>query len=210
LAESEAEPQGFVFCGGLKGGFSGLKEIRWHGRGGNGAFTAAKLLALAASVYGGRYAQAFPSFGPERRGAPVLGFTRIDDVPIRDHSEVTECDCVVVLDETLIETVGVKRGLRAGGAMVINSAKPKEEFRQDANFSGIETLTVLDATAIALDILKSPVVNTVMLGAVAAATGMIGISDAEKAIDELMPEHLAASNKQAFRVACERIGGGRQ
>jgi pyruvate ferredoxin oxidoreductase gamma subunit len=187
-----------------------LKEIRWHGRGGNGAFTAARLLALAASVYGGRYAQAFPSFGPERRGAPVLGFTRIDDSPIRDHSEVTDCDCVIVLDETLINVTEVRRGLRADGTMVINSAKSEEEFKKNANFSGVENLTVLDATAIALDILKSPIVNTVMLGAVVAATDLIDVTDAEKAIEELMPKHLTVPNKLALRAAYDKVRKGQR
>ena len=80
-----------------------MKQIRWHGRGGNGAFTAARLLGVAASVFEGKSAQAFPSFGPERRGAPVLGFTRIAEKTITDHSQVYECDCVIVLDETLCE-----------------------------------------------------------------------------------------------------------
>lgn len=89
-----------------------MKEIRWHGRGGNGGFTAARLLGYAASLHCGKYAQAFPSFGPERRGAPVLGFTRIDDAPITDHSQVYSCDCVIVLDETLLEVVNILEGLK--------------------------------------------------------------------------------------------------
>jgi pyruvate ferredoxin oxidoreductase gamma subunit len=98
-----------------------LIEVRWHARGGQGGFTAARLLGLAASVFEDNYAQAFPSFGPERRGAPVLGFTRIDDKPIDDHSQVYECDYVVVLDETLMKVVDVKRGLRDGGMLLINT-----------------------------------------------------------------------------------------
>jgi pyruvate ferredoxin oxidoreductase gamma subunit len=165
------------------------------------------LLALAASVYGGRYAQAFPSFGPERRGAPVLGFTRIGDSAIRDHSEVVDCDCVIVLDETLVDVVDVFKGLRADGVMVINSAKSEAELRNDAGFARIKNLTALDGTAIALDILKTPIVNTVMLGAAIAATGMIRVSDAEKAIEELMPERLAEPNKRAVIAAYDKARG---
>ena len=108
-----------------------MKEIRWHGRGGNGGFTAARLLGYAASLHCGKYAQAFPSFGPERRGAPVLGFTRIDDAPITDHSQVYSCDCVIVLDETLLEVVNILEGLKEDGSVFINSTLPlKEEFVQ--------------------------------------------------------------------------------
>jgi pyruvate ferredoxin oxidoreductase gamma subunit len=165
------------------------------------------LLALAASVYGGRYAQAFPSFGPERRGAPVLGFTRIDDEVIRDHSEVAECDCVIVLDETLVSVADVFKGLKPDGTMVLNSVRPEKALRKEAGFAGLKNLTALDATGIALKVLRSPIVNTVMLGAAIAATGVIGIADAEKAVEELMPS-LAESNKRAMRAAYETVKGG--
>ena len=181
-----------------------MKEIRWHGRGGNGAFTAARLLGLAASVYGNRYAQAFPSFGPERRGAPVLGFTRIDDSVITDHSQVADCDCVIVLDETLIDVVDVLKGLKPEGMVVINTAKSEEEFKKTPGFANVK-LAVLDGTSIALDVLKSSIVNTVMLGAMVAATGMIGISEAEQAVDAFMAASLAEKNKQAIRVAYDKV-----
>jgi pyruvate ferredoxin oxidoreductase gamma subunit len=166
---------------------------------------AARLLGLAASVYGGRYAQAFPSFGPERRGAPVLGFTRIDDSVIVDHSQVADCDCVIVLDETLIDVVDVLKGLKPEGAMLINSGKGEGEFRKIPGFAPIKRLVVIDGTGIALEVLKSPIVNTIMLGAVIAATGMVGLSDAENAIGELMPKHLAEGNKRVTRMAYEKV-----
>jgi pyruvate ferredoxin oxidoreductase gamma subunit len=184
-----------------------LKEIRWHGRGGNGAFMAARLLGLAASVYGGRYAQAFPSFGPERRGAPVLGFTRIDDSVIVDHSQVADCDCVIVLDETLIEVVDVLKGLKPGGALLVNSGKDATEFRKLPGFADIKKFVLVDGTALALDVLQSPIVNTIMLGAVIAVTGMVNLSDAENAIDDLMPKHLAEKNKRVTRMAYEKVKG---
>ncbi|MGE1062440.1 2-oxoacid:acceptor oxidoreductase family protein [Megasphaera paucivorans] len=103
-------------------------EIRWHGRGGQGGFTAARLLGMAAAQYDECYAQAFPSFGPERRGAPVLGFTRIDKSPIHDHSKVYECDYVVVLDESLLETIDVTQGIKPHGRLLINTTKKTKRF----------------------------------------------------------------------------------
>lgn len=187
-----------------------MKEVRWHGRGGNGAFTAAKLLGLAASVYGGKYGQAFPSFGPERRGAPVLGFTRIDDDVITDHSQVYTCDAVVVLDETLCDVTDVFAGMKEGGTLVINTEKPAEavKARYGGESSTDTRVIALDATQIALDLLGSPIVNTIMLGAAIGATGIVELTDAEAAIDSLMSKNLREKNKQAMRFACEAVSGG--
>lgn len=185
-----------------------MKEIRWHGRGGNGAFMAARLLGMAASVYGGCYGQAFPSFGPERRGAPVVGFTRIDDKVILDHSQVVECDCVVVLDETLTDVVDVAQGLKPKGVMVVNSAKSEAEIRKLPNFAGIEHLTVIDGTTLALDILKSPIVNTAMLGAAAAAADLLPFEAIHKAIAGLMPPALVGKNQAAAKKAYDLVKGG--
>jgi pyruvate ferredoxin oxidoreductase gamma subunit len=170
---------------------------------------AARLLGLAASVYGGRYAQAFPSFGPERRGAPVLGFTRIDDSVIVDHSQVADCDCVIVLDETLIDVVDVLKGLKPDGVLLVNSGRSETEIRKLPGFAGVKKLVVVDGTALALDILKSPIVNTIMLGAAIAATDMVTLSDAENAIEELMPKHLAEQNKQVTRMAYGKVKYGK-
>ena len=104
-----------------------MTEIRWHGRGGLGAFTAARLLGNAASIYEGKYALAFPSFGPERRGAPVFAFTRIDTSPITDRSEVVECDCAIVLDDTLFGDP-VKNGLKPGATVIVNTTKDAGAF----------------------------------------------------------------------------------
>lgn len=174
-----------------------MKEIRWHGRGGNGAFTAARLLGLAASIYGGYYAQAFPSFGPERRGAPVLGFTRIDDMPIKDHSHVYSCDCVVVLDETLFESVDVLQGIKQNGILIVNTTKKRTDYniRSDIQFFSI------DATKIALDILGIPLVNTVLLGVLAKAAGYVTLKMLDQAIDSSMPKELCEKNKRAIHDA---------
>lgn len=169
-------------------------EIRWHARGGQGGFTAARLLGLAASVFGGRYAQAFPSFGPERRGAPVLGFTRIDHKPITDHSQVYSCDYVLVLDETLMETVEVTKGLKDGGTIIINTKKKPEDFK----FSGKFRVFTIDASQIARDELGSPIANTAMLGALAAASDLVDLNCLLQAVDKGMPVELRAKNKKAI------------
>lgn len=166
-------------------------EVRWHARGGQGGFTAAKLLGLAASVFEDNYAQAFPSFGPERRGAPVLGFTRIDDKPIDDHSQVYECDYVVVLDETLMEVVNVTRGLKNGGILLINTETTPESFKLGGNFK----VVTINATDIALNVLKAPITNTTMMGALAAASGIVDIESVLSAIDAGMPENLREERK---------------
>ncbi len=180
-------------------------EVRWHARGGQGGFTAARLLGLAASVFCNRYAQAFPSFGPERRGAPVLGFTRIDEKPITDHSQVYTCDTVVVIDETLMETVDVTKGLKEGGRILINTKTKTERFPFCKKFR----VTTLDATAIALEELGQPIANTVMLGAFAAVNDLVGIEAVLKAVDKGMAENLRAKNKKAVERAYREIRGGK-
>lgn len=182
-------------------------EVRWHGRGGNGAFTAAKLLGYAASICEGKSAQAFPSFGPERRGAPVLGFTRISDKVITDHSQVYECDCVIVLDETLCDAVDTMAGLKNNGTYVINTARSREDLMNDKRFKDIKNLVAIDATKIALDMLGAPIVNTILLGAAAGAAGMVSMDSVEQAIHDMMSPGLREKNiaaaKEAYNLARE-------
>lgn len=178
-------------------------EVRWHARGGQGGFTAAKLLGLAASVFGENYAQAFPSFGPERRGAPVLGFTRIDKDAIGDHSQVYACDYVVVLDETLMEVVNVTSGLKEGGILLINSKSDPGSFGFGERFR----VMTLNATDIALEELKAPITNTTMMGALVAASEFVSIESVLKAIDKGMPESLREKNKRAVMRAYDAVQG---
>ena len=175
-------------------------SIRWHGRGGQGCFTAARLLG-AAAVNAGRYALAFPSFGPERRGAPVLGFTRIDDAPITDRSEVSECDGVVVLDDTLLNDRAVV-GLRPGGWFVANTRLSTVPFLPE----GVR-FTALDAWELARQILGKPIVNTAMLGALIAASNVVPVSDAAKAIEEDPGVNQAEKNKALFLKAWHQVTG---
>lgn len=177
--------------------------MRWHARGGQGGFTAARLLGLAASVFGDNYAQAFPSFGPERRGAPVLGFTRIDNKPIKDHSQVYTCDSVVVIDATLMETVDVTKGLKDGGKILINTRLSSDSFKFKGNFNVI----TVDATSIAMEELGAPIANTAMLGAFAAVHDFIDLDSILQAVDKGMSESLRQTNKKAIEHAYKVIRG---
>lgn len=146
-------------------------EIRLHGRGGQGAVTSAEILS-AAAISEGKYAQAFPSFGPERRGAPVQAFVRISaDQPIRDRSSITEPDVVVVLDPGLLRIVNVTSGLKPGGIIIVNSVKNAEQIRREFNINA--TLAVVGATKIATETLGVPIVNTTMIGAILKATEVV-------------------------------------
>ena len=148
-----------------------ILEIRWHGRGGQGAKTAANLLAEAASS-AGRFIQAFPEYGPERMGAPVASFNRISTEPIRIRSGVTDPEVVVVLDPTLMKSGDVTSGLKPDGAIVINSEKDPATIREQMGISGFRIYTV-DANGISVDTLGRRIPNTPMLGAVIRATGIL-------------------------------------
>ena len=186
-----------------------MKEIRWHGRGGNGAFTAAKLLGAAASVHEGKFAQSFPAFGPERRGAPVAGFTRISDEVITDHSQVYTCDCVIVLDETLLDVVDVTVGMKDDAVLVVNTEMTADEFRSanQSKVANVKRIVALDATGIALEKLGRNIVNTVMLGAAVGAAKFIKFESVEDAIGEMMSGSLGEKNKDAARTAYEMTKG---
>lgn len=148
-----------------------LMEIRWHGRGGQGAVTSAELVAQAA-ISEGQFGQAFPSFGPERRGAPVLAFVRIDSQePIRNRAEITDPDVVVVLDPGLLTIVNVASGLKEGGIVIINTKKSFDEI--GAKIQAKCKLAKVDATHIARETLGVPITNTTMVGALLKATDIV-------------------------------------
>lgn len=174
-----------------------MVEIRWHGRGGQGAVASAEILALAA-IQEGKAAQAFPSFGPERRGAPVMAFTRIDDNYIYLRTSVTEPDIVVVLDPTVIAAVNVAQGLKDNGLLVINTYKSADEIFRD--FGEKHPIAVVDATKISIEEIGRPITNTTMLGALARATGIVSLDSLEKQISKKFPS-LADINIRAMRRA---------
>lgn len=158
-------------------------EVLWHGRGGQGAFTAARLLGAASSLADGRYALAFPSFGPERRGAPMRAFTKMSDEPIGDRSAVAQADFVVYLDDTLIGDDWASE-LKPGGKVLANSTRTFDD----------ERIVALDADGISTAVLGRPIPNTVFLGAIAALSDRVSVEDVHEAIRQYMPEKLHAKN----------------
>ncbi len=172
-------------------------EIRWHGRGGQGSFTGAKLLGVAASIYDEKFAQAFPSFGPERRGAPVLGFNRISDEKITDRSELTKCDYIVFLDDTLFDE-SVLNDLKNDDAIVLVNTQRQIEHKK---------IKCIDATKIALEILGIPISNTVMLGYLASyAKEAVSYQACIDAIRASMKASIADKNIEAFKSAYNQGG----
>lgn len=174
-----------------------MKEIRWHGRGGQGGFTASRLLGIAAGMFQDKHALAFPSFGPERRGAPVLAFTKIDDKKIHDRSEVITCDYVVVMDETLI-TPTIIKGVKDSAVFVINSKNP-DKYDILKNY----TVVAIDATAIAIDILGRPITNTAMYGALVAISGLVSLEAAQNSIRYEMKPSLIDKNIEIVKRTYE-------
>ena len=176
-----------------------LIEIRWHGRGGQGAVTSAELLAQAA-INEGKYAQAFPSFGPERRGAPVLAFVRISNEPIRIRAEITEPDVVVVLDPSLLRMINVASGLKNEGTLIVNTRKSAEEIR--AEFGIKWRLATIDATKIAQELLGVPITNTTMIGALIKATDVVDLESLVAPVNKRF-RRLADRNINAMKRAYE-------
>ena len=176
-----------------------FQEIRWHGRGGQGAWTASELLAKAA-LYEGKYIQSFPEFGPERMGAPLRAFTRISDKPINLHCAIYTPDVAVVLDPTLLKTVPVAEGLPEDGILVVNTRESPADIRGRLNLTGCKVWTI-PATDIAVKILGGPITNTAMLGAVARAAGIVDLKSLEKAIRERFPARIADRNIEVIEVA---------
>jgi len=156
-------------------------EVRFHGRGGQGVVMAAQALAVAAAHHG-YSAIAFPFFGPERRGAPVLAFARFGEARLRARTQVYQPDFVVVFDESLIENVDVLAGLRPGGMVIVNTTRPPDSLVLSKSAKS----ATVDATSIALQHTRQPTVNTAMLGAFAKATGLVTIEDVEVGIQEVV------------------------
>ena len=151
-------------------------EIRIHGRGGQGAVTSAEMLALAA-IGIGKYAQAFPSFGPERRGAPVQAFVRVSDKQIRVRGEIREPDVVVVLDPGLLNIMAVTSGLREKGIVVVNTKTPAADLK--TKFKWKWPVATVDASAIAMETIGVNIVNTTMIGAILKACDVVAIESLE-------------------------------
>ena len=174
-----------------------LIEIRWHGRGGQGAKTASVLLADAA-FNTGKYIQGFPEYGPERMGAPITAYNRISDKPITIHSNIYEPDYVVVVDDTLLESVPVTAGLKKEGAIVINTTKSPEYLKEKLNgYDG--NIYTIDARKVSEETLGKYFPNTPMLAAIVKVTGIMS--------DEAFLEDMKGSFKHKFAKKPEVIEG---
>jgi pyruvate ferredoxin oxidoreductase gamma subunit len=183
-----------------------LFQVRIHGRGGQGVVTAAELLSVAAFVEG-RHAQAFPTFGSERTGAPVVSFCRVDDRPIRIREPISQPDALIIQDPTLLHQVDVFGGLAADGYILINTGHSFDElglcdFVKD--FRGERLLTV-PATEIAREHLGRPLPNAVLLGGFAGLSGLVSLESVARAIRERFPGKLGDANVAGARAAFDYV-----
>ena len=186
-----------------------MLEIRWHGRGGQGAKTAVFLLAESL-VEQGKYAQGFPDYGPERMGAPIRGYNRISDRPVKLHCGVNQPEIVVVLDPTLIGTADITSGLRPGGTVLVNSPDTPGAMRKTLGLKDGAVYTV-DATGIALDEIGKPIPNSPMIGALLKVTDLADIDDMAaiiaKKFEGKLTEAVIEGNKKAMKRAYEEVRG---
>ena len=187
-----------------------MTEIRWHARGGQGAKTGSLLLAQAAAMEG-KYSQGFPDYGPERMGAPMRGFTRISDEPIRLHCAISEPEMVVVLDDTLLSSVDVVSGTPVEtGLIVVNTLKSAADVRRELKLEGRKIFTI-DATGIAIDEIGRPIPNAPMLGALIKVSGLLSLDTVKEQITKkfshgFRPEVLEG-NLRAIQRAHEEVVG---
>jgi pyruvate ferredoxin oxidoreductase gamma subunit len=186
-----------------------LTEIRWHGRGGQGAKTAATMVAEAA-LDEGKHSQGFPEYGPERMGAPIRGYTRIADAPIRLHCPIIAPDVVVVLDPTLLATEHIADGLEGDGAIIVNTHESPAAIRKQLGIAHGKVYTV-DATRIAIDEIGRPIPNTPMIGALIKVSGAMKLKtifhDIEKKFLKKLGERGVQGNINAVKRAYEEVQG---
>ncbi|MEA1971316.1 MAG: 2-oxoacid:acceptor oxidoreductase family protein [Thermodesulfobacteriota bacterium] len=181
-----------------------MHEIIWHGRGGQGVVLAAQILAEAAYIQGFPGVTSAPTFGPERRGAPLTASTRISNEPVRTFSQIASADISVILDESLFEIATSEGKIKENGLVIVNSTLTPQQIGPGGNF----TVATVDATGIAseyhLSMSGSPVVNTSLLGALSMASGLISLENIEKGLKKKMPRDKASFNFQAIQTAFER------
>lgn len=184
-----------------------MHEIRWHGRGGQGAVTSAKLLADAAFRAGFAGVTSAPSFGAERRGAPITASTRLSDEPVRVYSQVTEPDTVVVLDDSLLTVGSATAGLKPGGTIIVNTTRSPEELGIEGDVRVVTSDVTGAARSVDLIVGGQPMVSGAILGALARATGLIGMEDLEAAMTSAFKPAAAMKNYDAAVIAyeCTRV-----
>jgi pyruvate ferredoxin oxidoreductase gamma subunit len=186
-------------------------EIRWHGRGGQGTVTAAKVLADAC-LSGGRHVQAFPEYGPERSGAPLRAYNRISSKPLRMHCPVLNPQVVGVVDSTLLDSVNVSEGAIENAIFVINTPKSPKEIKGTLNPKPGQKVFTIDATKIALECIGRALPNASMLGAVCKVTGLVSLEhlleDVRKSFGKKFSQKIIDGNLEATRRGFEEVTEG--
>ena len=157
-------------------------EVIWHGRGGQGIVTASEILAFSV-LKEGKYFQSFPDFGPERMGAPIKAYTRIDNKPINIHSQIYEPNAAIVLDDSLLDSVNVAAGLNKDGILLVNTAKSKDEVRKKAKFRG--KLFIIDANKIAIETIGRPIANICAVGSLSKVSGIIKLENIIETVKDI-------------------------
>lgn len=186
-------------------------EIRWHGRGGQGTVTAAKVLADAC-LSGGRYVQAFPEYGPERAGAPLRAYNRVSSKELRMHCPVLRPQVVSVVDATLLDGVNVMEGATEDATIVVNSSKDPREIRAELNAGSGQKVFTVDATKIALECIGRALPNAPMLGAICKVTGLVSLDhlleDVKKSFGKKFSQKIIDGNLEAARRGYEEVKEG--
>jgi pyruvate ferredoxin oxidoreductase gamma subunit len=186
-------------------------EIRWHGRGGQGTVTAAKVLADAC-LSGGRHVQAFPEYGPERSGAPLRAYNRVSDKELRMHCPVLHPNVVAVADATLLDGVNVAEGAKEDAVFIVNTSKDPSAIRTKIGLTPGQKICTVDATKIALECFGRALPNAPMLGAVSRATGIIGLDallqDVRKSFGKKFSQKIIEGNIEATRRGFEEVKEG--
>jgi len=188
-----------------------MVEIRWHGRGGQGTVTAAKVLADAC-LSGGRYVQAFPEYGPERAGAPLRAFNRISSHEIRMHCPVLHPQVISVVDATLLDSINVSDGVTEDGIFVVNTSKTPQEVREKLHAGPKQRVCVIDASKIALECIGRDLPNAPMLGALCKITGLVTLEhlleDVRKSFGKKFAQKIIDGNLEATRRGFEEVNEG--
>lgn len=186
-------------------------EIRWHGRGGQGTVTAAKVLADAC-LSGGRYVQAFPEYGPERAGAPLRAYNRISSKEIRMHCPVLKPKVISVVDFTLLDSIDVADGATDDAIFIVNTSKEPGELREKLHAGPGQKVFTVDATKIALDCIGRALPNSPMLGALCKVTGLVGLEhlleDIQKSFGKKFSQKIIDGNLEATRRGYEEVKEG--
>ncbi len=190
---------------------SDMVEVRWHGRGGQGTVTAAKVLADAC-LSGGRHVQAFPEYGPERAGAPLKAYNRVSSTPLRMHCPVLEPQVVSIVDSTLLDGVNVSEGATEDAVFIVNTSKSPAEIRAKLKAGAKQRVVAVDATKIAMDTIGRALPNSPMLGAVVKVTGLVSLEhlleDVRKSFGKKFSEKIITGNIEAVKRGYEEVKEG--